>query len=224
MSASVHFTRTHLPLALLFMEPLFALPALAQAPAPPPAAPSRPLPPAPAARPDAPPEGKGKPKEHGFQIPKVGIDFDAFMPSSAKTRNRFGGNWGGIGIGIGRPDHPSGTGRFSFDFSTQYKKSGNHHAFAAPLGISYRRAFSAESLTNGSTFIPYYGVSVDVVAVDLRSVEDNVHSGFHFTAGGSALIGTTIGASGFAEAKYQAVGKVKGFELSGLKLSVGVRF
>lgn len=228
MTVRVQLTRRHLPLMLLLLGPPFAAPASAQAPAPAPAAPA-PAPADPTTPPAAPapkPEGGGtdKPKKHGFQIPKVGVDFDIFMPTSGKTRSRFGNNWGGIGFGFGRPARPSGTGRVAFDFSSQYQKSGNHHAFIAPLGVSYRRAFSADDLTRGGTFIPYYGVSADLVAVDLRSVEDNVHSGFRFTAGGSALVGTTIGASGFVEAKYLAVSKVKGFDLSGLKLSVGVRF
>lgn len=179
---------------------------------------------APSPAPSPAPAGSNSKKKHGIQIPKIGIDLDAFLPSSGKTRSRFGNDWGGIGIGIGRPDRPSGTGRISFEFSSEYKKSGDHHAFVAPIGVSYRRAFSADALTNGSKFIPYYGVSADLVAADLRSVEDNVHSGFRLAAGGSALVGTTIGASGFAEAKYLAVSKVKGFDLSGIKLSVGVRF
>lgn len=79
-------------------------------------------------------------------------------------------------------------------------------------------------MTSESTFIPYYGLSADLVAVDLRSPEDNVHSGFRLTEGGSALLGTTIGKSGFVEGKYTAIGKVKGFDLSGIKLAVGIRF
>lgn len=229
MTVRVQLTKRHLPLILLLLGPPFAAPASAQAPTPAPAAPGAPAPIDPNASPETPaptPEsgGKDKSKKHSFQIPKLGVDFDIFMPSSGKTRSRFGKSWGGLGIGIGRPDRPSGTGRVSFDFSSQYQKSGDHHAFVAPVGISYRRAFNADDLTRDSTFIPYYGVSADLVAVDLRSVEDNVHSGLRFTAGGSALVGTTIGASGFAEAKYLAVGKVKGFDLSGLKFAIGIRF
>lgn len=251
MTVAIHCTKKHLPLLLLVLQPAFALSALAQAPAPAPAAPSgmpaappdasaSPMPPAPdasgspapivpgavtpppiAPSPDA---GTDKPKRRGFRVPKIGVDFDSFMPSSGKTRSRFGSSWGGIGFGIGRPSRPSGTGRVSFDFSTLYKKSGDHHAFAAPVGISYRRAFNANALTNGSPLIPYYGVSLNLVGVDLRSPEDNVHSGFRFTEGGSLLVGTTVGKSGFVEGKYAAVGKVKGFDLSGFKLTAGIRF
>ena len=226
-----------LPLAALFtlaLLPSASPPTNAQAPntpAPNNPAPNNPAPAAPPATPAPPATGTvpadQKPpqqKKHGFQIPKIGIDLDSFMPSSGKTRSRFGKSWGGIGIGIGRPDRPSGTGRISFDFSSEYQHSGDHHAFAAPIGVSYRRAFDADDLTRDKTFIPYYGVSADLVAVDLRSPQDNVHSGFRLTEGGSVLVGTTIGGSGFAEGKYTAVGKVKGFGLSGIKLSIGVRF
>ena len=228
MTVLIRFTETqfkkpYITLALLLLTPAFVSPASAQDAAP--AAPDTAAPAA-AASTAAPTDSTktDPPKKKGFQIPKIGIDVDTFMQTSGKTRSRFGSSVVGVGFGFGRPDRPSGAGRLSFDFSTQYKKTGDHHEFMAPIGISYRRAFSAEDLVRDHTFIPYYGVSADLVAVDLRSVEDNVHSGFHFTAGGSALVGTTVGKSGFAEAKYLAVGKVKGFDLSGIKLSVGVRF
>ena len=214
-------TKTYLPLMLLFLEPLWAVSTSAQTPAPASAAPSA-APAAPTPPPDS--SGKDKPKKHGFRLPKIGVDYDTFLPSSGKTHSRFGSSWGGIGIGIGRPDQPSGKGRIAFDFSTQYRKSGDHHAFIAPIGVSYRRAFSPDAVKQKSTFTPYYGFTVNLVPVDLRSVEDNVHSGFRLTYGGSALVGTTIGASGFVEARYREVAKVKGFDLSGIKLSVGVRF
>lgn len=217
----------NLPLATLFtlaLLPSASPPTSAQASNNP--APNNPAPAAPPASMPASPADQKPPqqKKHGFQIPKIGIDLDSFMPSSGKTRSRFGKSWGGIGIGIGRPDRPSGTGRISFEFSSEYQHSGDHHAFAAPIGVSYRRAFNADDLTRDKTFIPYYGISADLVAVDLRSPQDNVHSGFRLTEGGSVLVGTTIGGSGFAEGKYTAIGKVKGFDLSGIKLSIGVRF
>ena len=215
-------TKTHLPLMLLFLEPL-AVSASAQTPAPPDPSASAPAPPT-TPTDTGKPGSPDKPKKHGFQIPKIGVDFDAFLPSSGKTRSRFGSDWGGIGIGVGRPDQPSGKGLLAFDFSTQYQKRGDHHAFVAPIGVSYRRAFGSDAVKQGGTFTPYYGFSANLVPVDLRSVEDNVHSGFRLSYGGSALVGTTIGASGFVEARYREVAKVKGFDLSGVKLSVGVRF
>jgi hypothetical protein len=183
-------------------------------------------PPSPTADTPTPKPEEPKPTENkrGFQIPKIGIDYDIFLPSSGKTRDRFGKSWGGIGIGVGRPDRPSSAGRISFDFSTEYKNSGDNHAFLAPIGVSYRRAFNPDDLTHSNTFIPYYGISADLVVVDLHSVEDDVHSRFRLSEGGSVLVGTTIGASGFVEGKYTAIAKVQGFDLSGIRLAVGIRF
>lgn len=226
--AKKHLPQKPLTLMLLLLGSLSALPASAQLPTSP-AAPDSAAPAAPSAAtapPGAAQEGPNvaKPKQRGFQIPKIGVDAGVFLPASGKTRKRFGNSWADIGIGVGRPDRPSGTGRVSFDFSTEYKKSGGNHAFAAPIGVSYRRAFRADDLARDSTFIPYYGFSANLVVVDLRSVEDDVHSRFRLTEGGSLVLGTTIGASGFAEGKYTAVAKVQGFDLSGLKLTVGIRF
>lgn len=163
-------------------------------------------------------------KKHGFEVPKIGIDLGVYLPSSGRTRQRFGNSWTNVGIGIGRPDTPSSDGRIGLDFGVISKSSGSHHVFVAPLGIYYRRAFSAGDVLEHRSLIPYYGVSADLVILDLRSPEDNVHSRFRLGYGGSAVIGTTIGASGFAEAKYLGIGKVKGFDLSGLNLTVGARF
>lgn len=220
--------------AALLASALFLLVSTAMAQTPdttvsaPPTASVAPTPDAAASPPSAEPKPADE-KKHGFQIPKIGVDYDIFLPSSGKTRSRFGNSWGGIGVGVGRPDRPSGGGRISFDFSTEYKKSGDDHAFVAPVGVSYRRAFNPSDLVESAegdkhTFIPYYGVSADLVVVDLHSVEDNVHSRFRLSEGGSVLIGTTIGSSGFVEAKYMAIAKVQGFDLSGTKLVVGVRF
>ncbi len=171
------------------------------------------------------PPKKAKPdKKHGFEISKIGIDASLFVPSNGKTRRRFGKTWTIIGLALGRPDSPSAAGRFGADFDVTQNSSGNHHAFVAPLGIHYRRAFSADDVTRKRPLIPYYGGAVDFVVLDLRSPEDNVHSRFRLGYGGSAVVGTTVGASGFAEAKYLAIGRVRGFDLSGASVTVGVRF
>jgi len=163
-------------------------------------------------------------KKHGFEIPKIGIDASLSVPSGGKTRSRFGKTWTIIGLALGRPDSPSAAGRFGPDFDVTQTSSGNHHAFVAPLGVRYRRAFSANDVQRKRPLIPYYGVAADFVVLDLRSPEDNVHSRFRLGYGGSAVVGTTVGASGFAEAKYLAIGRVRGFDLSGASITVGVRF
>jgi hypothetical protein len=162
--------------------------------------------------------------KHGFKIPELGINLGIFVPSDAKTRNRFGSVWTGIGLGIGKIYMPSGGGSFGLDLGLSGETSGSNYAYIAPVGVSYRRAFSAAQVKSGDTFIPYFGFTADLVGVDLRSPQDNVHPNVQFTVGGSASIGTTIGKSGFAEARYAEIGRVEGFDLSGVGLTVGVRF
>lgn len=213
--------------AIVLLPALLAGPIFAQAgqPAQIPASPQA-VPSSPQAAADPTPDEE---KKHASHLPKLGVNLGVFFPSNGKARDRFGKSWTSFGIGIGRPERPSATGQVSFDFSTEYKKSGDHHAFIAPIGVAYRRAFSAADLRVNSegasrTFIPYYGVSADLVVLDLRSPEDDVHSRFRLTEGASALVGTTVGASGFAEAKYLAVGSVKSFNLSGFSVTAGIRF
>ena len=172
--------------------------------------------------PPQPPAERGK--KHRTEVPKVGFDVSIFVPSDGKARGRFGGTWATIGIALGRPDRPSGAGRLEADFDVTQTSSRRHHAFIAPLGVRYRRAFRPGDVMSGRPLVPYYGAAADFVVLDLRSPEDDVHSRFRFGYGGSAVVGTTVGASGFVEAKYQAVGRVKGFDLSGASFTVGVRF
>jgi hypothetical protein len=159
-----------------------------------------------------------------WEIPKVGIDTGLFLPSSGKTRSRFGGRWQDISIGIGSTDRPSVAGEFSFDFSTLYQRSGAYHLFLMPVGVDYRRAVNARDVAQNRTFMPFYGVSTNLDIVDIRSPKDNVHSRFRLSQGGSAIFGTTIGGSGFLEARYIGVAGVQGFDLSGVHLEGDVRF
>lgn len=163
-------------------------------------------------------------QHHTGHFPKIGIDLGAFFPTDSKTRNRFGSVWTSVGLGIGSADAPPSAGRFTLDVSFTSETNGNNYAYVVPVGVAYRRAFSAASAESGQFFVQYYGVSLDAVGVDLRSQQDNVHPGVELTGGGSLTLGTTVGKSAFVEARYSEIAKVEGFDLSGLGLTVGVRF
>ena len=160
---------------------------------------------------------------HQLRIPELGVDLGIFIPTASKTRNRFGSVWTSVGLGIGKIDKP-GTGRFGLDIGLTGVTNGSNYAYILPVGVSYRRALFSSDLTNGQAFIPYFGVSADVVGVDLNSPKDNVHSDVEVAGGGSLSLGTTIGRRAFAEARYAEISEVKGFDLSGLGLTVGIRF
>jgi hypothetical protein len=73
------------------------------------------------------------------------------------------------------------------------------------------------------TFLPYAGVSLGGAYANLRSQADRIN-GSGFAPSGSLYVGTSIGLRSFLEARWRSVGKVQGFDLSGLDLSVGLRF
>lgn len=153
---------------------------------------------------------------HRFQIgPEIGV----FLPTSGKTRDQFGSSWLSVGLGFGTINRVTPQGQITFDLQLLYQTRDNGHAFVAPVGVSYRKAVSQ---SGGNTV--YVGVTGDLYLVDLRSLDCDVHSGLRTGFGGSVLTGVNLGESGYLEARYLAVSRVKGFDLSGLNLTAGYRF
>ncbi len=64
----------------------------------------------------------------------------------------------------------------------------------------------------------------DLELADLRSGDYNVHSGLRTGVGGSVLAGVNFGDSGYLEARYLVVSRIKSFDLSGFNLTAGYRF
>ena len=155
-------------------------------------------------------------KSRRFQIgPEVGV----FLPMAGKTRDQFGSAWLSLGLGLGSVNTVTTRGQVAFDLQVLYQKKGDNHAFLAPVGIGYRQAFS-QSGPN----VAYYGITGDLELADLRSGDYNVHSGLRTGFGGSALLGVNFGTSGYFEARYLEVSRIKSFDLSGLNLTAGYRF
>ncbi len=155
-------------------------------------------------------------KSNRFQIgPEVGV----YLPTSAKTRNEFGGSWFTIGLGLGSINQVRAQGQVAFDLQVLYQQKNGNHVFLAPVGVSYRTAVSQ---SGGNTV--YVGAAADLYLADLRAQDYDVHSGLRTGFGGSVLAGVNFGDSAFLEARYLAVSRIKGFDLSGLDLTAGYRF
>lgn len=166
--------------------------------------------PAPAA-----PEPETK-KSSRFRIgPEVGV----FLLTSGKARSQFGNSSISLGLGLGSIARASTQGRLALDLQIQYQTRNGNHLFLAPLGIGYRKA-----LNEGTSTVTYVGATADLDFVDIRSGDYDVHSGIRTAFGASPLIGVSFGDSGFLEARYLYVSRVKGFDLSGLNVSAGYRF
>ncbi len=168
------------------------------------------------ATPQAVPDNSGPPPDNRFRIgPAVGL----YLPTSSKTRDRFGNDWVSFGIGLGAINAISTKGTVGFDASIFYHGRDSNHAFFLPIGVSYRIA-----LASGTNVVPYVGVSADLDLTDITSNPDNVHNSFNVGGGGSGFAGLNFGDSAFIEARYYGLSKANGFDLSGLSLSTGYRF
>ena len=155
-------------------------------------------------------------KRNRFRIgPEVGV----YLPTSSKARDQFGSTWLTVGLGLGSIGRITSQGQTSFDLQVLYQSRNGNHAFLAPLGIGYRTAVSQ----SGTTTV-YVGATADLMLADLRSGDYNVHSGLRTGFGGSVLAGINFGDSGYLEARYLAVSKIKDFDLSGLNVTAGYRF
>ncbi len=215
---------------------LLALPAAAQttpdAPAAPaPTAPVDATPPAPvnltpstapvSSAPDttAPPPDAPQPAAKHRSRFRIGPEVGVYFLTSGKARSEFGNSAVSLGLGLGSIAQASTQGRLALDLQVQYQTRNGNHLFLAPLGVAYRKA-----LNSGTANVAYVGVTADLDFVDIRSGAYNVHSGVRTAFGASPLIGVSFGDSGFLEARYLYVSRVKGFDLGGLNLSAGYRF
>ena len=150
---------------------------------------------------------------------RIGPEVGVYLPTSSKARDQFGSTWLTIGLGIGSIGRITPQGQTSFDLQILYQSKNGNHAFLAPIGVGYRVAVSQ----SGQNTL-YVGATADLYLADLRSGDYNVHSGLRTGFGGSALAGVNFGDSGFLEARYLIVSRIKGFDLSGLNATAGYRF
>ena len=150
---------------------------------------------------------------------RIGPEVGVYLPTSSKSRDQFGSSWLTIGLGLGDIGRITPQGQTSFDLQVLYQSKNGNHAFLAPIGIGYRVAVSRSGPNTA-----YVGATADLLLADLRSGDYNVHSGLRTGFGGSALAGVNFGDSGYLEARYLAVSRIKGFDLSGLNVTAGYRF
>ena len=164
----------------------------------------------------APDDATPKPPKKRFTIgPEVG----AYIPTSNKARDAFGDTWYNYGFGFGAIQSADLKGRFQFDLNILGGSRSGNRAYLFPLGASYRRA-----LTTNRSASPYVGASLNFVPTYLRAGNYGVTSKLRYAGGASAFAGFTFSDSAYLQARYYAISKSAGFDLSGLSLSAGFRF
>jgi hypothetical protein len=144
-----------------------------------------------------------------------------YLPTSSKTRDRFGKSWFSFGVAFGGVGEADPHGRFEPDISFVYRKSGDDKLFMVPLGVGYRKSLSRDPAAKSSTYV---GASADAILAQVRSAIDGVDTGTKVVAGGSLFVGVNLRDNAYIEARYRVSSKVGGFDLSGAQLSAGFRF
>ena len=179
-----------------------------------PAAPASPTPPD-TTKP-APPPPQPAHRSRFFQFgPEAGV----YLPTASKTRSAFGSDWFNIGLGVGGIQRARYGGQVQFDFGLYGTAKSDRRILIAPIGLTYRRA-----LTKSRSVGPYAGVSADADLTQLRSDSEGIRSRIRGTPGGSVFIGTTLQDRAYLQARYFGMGKIRGYDFSGLNLSAGFRF
>ncbi|GAB4451383.1 MAG: hypothetical protein OHK0029_00440 [Armatimonadaceae bacterium] len=162
--------------------------------------------------------------------PLIGADIGFYIPTNSKARDAFGSTFTNYGFGFGRVGQP-GQGTFYFDFSIIANggifQGGDRRAILIPLGVGYIRRFkpaTSEDLGNRQGTVPYFGVSANIFANNLRSDEYEVNARWRAAYGGSAFVGVAFGDRFFTQARYYLLSSVEDLNLSGWNLSGGFRF
>lgn len=160
-------------------------------------------------------EEKSKPGRLLFG-PQVGF----FTPASRLVRDRFGGSWTNIGLGLGDVAAPKEKGELQIDFNLISSRAKEAEALLAPIGLVYRRG-TAE----GKNVRPYFGASANLLVTNFRSdyLIDKIPAGFRTGAGGSVFGGLAMGNRFYVEGRYYAFSKVRNFDFSGLNIAIGWR-
>jgi hypothetical protein len=148
--------------------------------------------------------------------PQVGL----YLPTNGRTRNRLGSSWSNIGFGIGDISDIHRNRRLALDISFISNSNGEAKVFLAPIGLAYSIGLGNQ----GRSTAAYTGISANLVIASLRSDADNLPSRTSVTGGASVFLGNRFSESGYLEARYNAIGKIRGFDLSGINLTAGLRF
>lgn len=208
--------KARLKLSLLTCGLLYAAPVWAQTPVTPP---TDQLPPAPAANAPKTAAPASSRHERRFQL---GVEVGAARFTDATTRERFG-----QGFFIAPSFFPlssaSTKGTIQPDFDFTYSGRNGNRLIMGLLGAEYRRALTGDGTTHPPTQF-HVGVNLGLVPASIRSPLDGVDSGLKFGVGGGVAAGYLIKQRIDLDARYTAISRIKGFNLSNMRLEMDVKF
>ena len=149
---------------------------------------------------------------------RPGVEIGYFRFTSSATSNTFGGNGISISPAFGpiRAATKSGTVRPDFSFNLS-RSNGNTLVFL-PIGARYVVGLSDK------TNQPYVGASLNIAPAYTKIEALSQGGKFQVAGGGSIFTGYNFGNRFNIEARYFALSKVRGFDLSHFEIAAGARF
>lgn len=149
---------------------------------------------------------------------RPGVEVGFFRFSSKATSDTFGGNGISISPAFGAIRAATKRGDVRPDFSFNLSRSNGNTLIFVPIGARYEKALSDK------TNQPYVGASLNVAPAYSKIKTLNQGGKFQLAGGGSAFAGYNLGNRFNIEARYFALSKVRGFDLSHFEIAAGVRF
>jgi hypothetical protein len=150
----------------------------------------------------------------------IGADIGIYMPASSSARNLFGSNWTVFRPGL-RPiqvvDH---TGvRVSGEILTG--RQGDNRALVLPLTAEYLLPLSKKPEASTQ---PYASIGANYFLTQLRVDSLGIPSRLRTGGGLTGAVGVSFGPRTFIELRYRSVTEIRGLDLSGSQVRLGLRF
>lgn len=151
------------------------------------------------------------------QVPwRVGVALSTFLPSSARTRDRFGSAWNGISLTVLLTESATvPRDAYQLDFGYTGRSQHGDFVYLLPIGVSYQHTLGA--CPGGRFFV---GASADLVFSNLRVEEDNIHAHIRVVPAGSVFAGAYLWHGWQFRVRYNLVAPIAGYDFSGTSLAV----
>jgi hypothetical protein len=149
---------------------------------------------------------------------RIGVELGYTRFNSRQTSDTFGGN--GISISPAFGSFRSGTkqGVTQPDFGLNISRGNGNTLIIVPIGERYTK-----SLGEGAAR-PYVGASLNLAPTYSKIQTLGLGGRTSLAVGGSALAGINFGNRFNLEARYFALSKVRGYDISHFEFGAGLRF
>ena len=142
-----------------------------------------------------------------------------YYPTNSKTTDRFGSGWGNIGLSLKLTTNYEAQDQFGVGIENIRRSNDNGHLCITPVTFNYTHHLSK---IKGLT--PYVGAGISSVFASVMSRQDKIDTGTRLLPAGSLYAGVRFGRTGYIQATYNSVSRIRDFNLSGVSVTAGLGF